>query len=889
MKTTPAIPPSVLAAFLALASAPCSRAWSPGAYPTGSTGFSVDTSDRNDVVSFWNAVYQSSEGYWNRHGWTGNYSAPSPFDSGVGSTASVFVTDTERRVNFHRAMCGLPASVRLNTGSTIFVGSADSYAAAPGTTKSSAAQRSAYMLIRTWGYADATGVHPPLGSEWAALSHDPVQAECVAWTSEAWNASHYGNLAMGFYGPGAIDAYMAEFTGTYTSSWNTHVGHRRWILFPPSTDLATGDTPGAFDASTYQQRHPTNVLYVTQKPAERATVAARFTAFPPAGFIPACLNSWYWSLSYPGADFSTASVAVSTASGTPLAVSVLARNGNFGDPALVWQAPASAAVTSVTSDTSFDISVTGINGPGVPSSHSYRVTLINPARVTSDLSVFGASSPATAGATYQITPPSRAEAIAVNTFQSVSTAWTETAEDSPVASVIPSTTGTYAFRSSCSFASDPAFTRIAGLKSFRLTFPTVWDPRLNGTPEQSFEIDRDLVPGSGAKLNFKYLRGFMTAGSNLSVESSADQGVTWTRLGAAINGRGDQSRDSASADASRDLAPSAAPIRIRFRYHLTPGQGAYTDELLPTYPTGIFIDTISTANCQWLEPKKTNELAGTASSFVLNATTAGVTPAAGTALKLRMRAKLGNRWMPYGPAKSVAFSASAQTSAPVIAPAGGELVPGTAVSITGAAGSTIRYRLNGGEEISSPSPVAGISMPPYPQSLSVVACADASGRSSSPIVAASFTTSPFKTWFAGYYPGVTDPTVISPAADPDHDGEPNILEFALGGDPSRPGTRSRLHVSHGGNPASPRLTLTIAVRSGTPAFVGYPSPSATADGLTYIILGGSTPGTLDGIVSEVPPETAALPEPPAGCSYRTFTLTDTGTRGFMRVKVSTAQ
>ena len=75
-------------------------AWTPGTYPAGGSGFAVDTQVRNDVVSFWHGVYQASEGYWDRHAWTGNYTAASPYDSGVGTTASVFVTDTERRINF---------------------------------------------------------------------------------------------------------------------------------------------------------------------------------------------------------------------------------------------------------------------------------------------------------------------------------------------------------------------------------------------------------------------------------------------------------------------------------------------------------------------------------------------------------------------------------------------------------------------------------------------------------------------------------------------------------------------------------------------------------------------------------------------------------------------
>ena len=42
---------------------------------------------------------------------------------------------------------------------------------------------------------------------------------------------------------------------------------------------------------------------------------------------------------------------------------------------------------------------------------------------------------------------------------------------------------------------------------------------------------------------------------------------------------------------------------------------------------------------------------------------------------------------------------------------------------------------------------------------------------------------PYQTWIAGFYPGVNDPLVVGPAADPDGDGLPNALAFVLGASP----------------------------------------------------------------------------------------------------------
>lgn len=46
---------------------------------------------------------------------------------------------------------------------------------------------------------------------------------------------------------------------------------------------------------------------------------------------------------------------------------------------------------------------------------------------------------------------------------------------------------------------------------------------------------------------------------------------------------------------------------------------------------------------------------------------------------------------------------------------------------------------------------------------------------------------PFASWQKAHWPGVTDPTVIGPGADPDGDHLPNAVEYALGSDPHRPG------------------------------------------------------------------------------------------------------
>ena len=883
-------------------------AWTPGTYPVGSSDFAVDTQDRNDVVSYWQGVYQASEGYQNRIAWSGNYTAASPYTNAEGATATAFVTDVERRLNFFRGLCQVPAAVHVNTGATVLIDPSDplnlygptsSPPLAAATTKAAAVQRAAYMIIRTYGYSLNGTVYPPLGNAVAAISHAPLASQCVAWTTAAWNANHCGNIALGYYGPGALDAYLAE-NASGVDSWNTDVGHRRWLLYPISTDYATGDTPGSFDSVTGQTRPPTNVLYVIPKTDEIATVAPRFVAYPAAGFFPAALNSRLWSLSYPGAGFASATVTMTTAGGASVPVVIQSRGGTYGYPALVWLVPTAQAVTTVSADTALHVTVAGMTGTGVPASYSYTVTLINPDQMTADQSVFGPGTPQTPSSpVYQIIPPSAAEALQVNCFQPLAATWTEGAEDSPTPGVIANTAASYAFRSTASFAGYPGFGPISGAKSFRLTIPVWYDPRLNGLPGQSFELDHDLLPGAGATLTFKYRRGYMSAYTSVVVETSYDGGVTWAQKGAAITGNGSGVPDNGVSLVSLALDASADPVRIRFRLAVAAGMGFYADQYYngfdyTTIPTGIFIDDISRTNCQELVLTKANDLAASSTGFVLTATSAGVTLVNNLELRLRMRTKLGNRWMPYGPMKTVILNEASRTVDPVIAPSGGTMAARTAITITSESNATICYRVNSGAEIAAASPVSGLSVPVDGSPLTLVAYAKKAGKSDSIIVSASFASSQYVNWMDTYFPGITDPNIIGPTADPDNDGQPNLIEFALGGDPAAAGGRARVYnLTSDGGPAGAGdmpVVITLAVRTGTPDFAGTPAPSATRDGVTYTIQGGIDPGDFTSPVVVLPAVTTDLPPAPAGYEYRSFKLEDSGgapASGFLRVRVTT--
>ena len=155
---------------------------------------------------------------------------------------------------------------------------------------------------------------------------------------------------------------------------------------------------------------------------------------------------------------------------------------------------------------------------------------------------------------------------------------------------------------------------------------------------------------------------------------------------------------------------------------------------------------------------------------------------------------------------------------------------------------------------------------------------------------------PYDTWAAskgltgaaGFENGKSD--------NPDNDSQNNLGEFAFNGDPLSGADKGKVYLltedSDFDVDATQELILTVAVRTGTPAFAGSPSPSANlaADGITYTIEGSLDLGSFPTTVNVVPtPVITGLPAAGAGYEYRSFSLDGsnglTG-KGFLRAKVT---
>lgn len=574
-----------LLTMIAIVHAPSLHAWSPGtSMPTVTNGFIVDPTNRGDVLSFYNCIYSASANSGANIGWTGSVAGSNP-----GTTSAAFKNDVLRRVNFYRALVSLPADISFDP------------------VKSAKAQKAALMMARN-----------------NALSHFPPTS-WASYTADGAEAAGKSNLYLGMNGPAAMDGYMLD-----PGAGNEIVGHRRWMLYSRSQSMGTGDIPdeGSFRAA--------NDLWVIGD--AKSSAPAQFVAWPNRGYCPFPLMPQRWSLSYPGAEFNTATIAMKVG-GVSVSTAIISKTDNgYGDNTLVWTA--SGLPASITADVPCTVTVSGITGSGIPTSYSYSVTLFDPNFLGDAVVIAGPPTPPASGSNYTFNTIQHADAYELRVSQIDSSAWTEGGESSPAPQVVPSITGSYLFLQNTLFRT--------GAKAFHLATPTLQD--------QSFTITRDIMPTATSKLEWFDRARFTMPTATLTAEISTDTGATWTNV-FNRNGVGYSSStlwDSTWLSRSVSLA-SYAGKTVRVRFIMRTPFGSYLPDA--TTNSGFFIDDIKVTNATQLGSTTTSPLAGNASSFPLNATTAGGALAVGKTYFLRVRPSVGNRWFGDGPLKQVTAAA----------------------------------------------------------------------------------------------------------------------------------------------------------------------------------------------------------------------------------------
>lgn len=154
-------------------------------------------------------------------------------------------------------------------------------------------------------------------------------------------------------------------------------------------------------------------------------------------------------------------------------------------------------------------------------------------------------------------------------------------------------------------------------------------------------------------------------------------------------------------------------------------------------------------------------------------------------------------------------------------------------------------------------------------------------------------TNPYDSWAVAKGLDGTPGKEAGKTDDPDGDGNNNLAEFAFGGNPLSGADNAKSYgfTADSSDAGSDKdLILTIAVRAGTPAFTGSPTPTATFDGLTYSIEGSLDLNGFPSAVSAVDPVTPGLPTLDSGYVYRSFILDASNGlpgKGFLRAKVTT--
>jgi uncharacterized protein YkwD len=262
--------------------------------------------------------------------WTGSQAACDP-----GSTSPEFRAEVLQRINYFRSMAGLPNTVTFSE------------------TSNHNAQAAALIMSAN-----------------SNLSHDPpVSWDCYSEAGHSGASS--ANLALGWYGWNVIDGYMKD-----PGDGNYAVGHRRWILYPQTQQMGTGDIPAGngFPAS--------NALVVFDSHSWEPRPATReaFVAWPPPGYVPYTVIYGRWSFSYPGANFNHATVRMSS-EGRPISIVQSPPISGYGENTLVWIPDGRGNGETwhqPPRDTAFTVAILNVLINGSPHSFTYTVIIVDP-------------------------------------------------------------------------------------------------------------------------------------------------------------------------------------------------------------------------------------------------------------------------------------------------------------------------------------------------------------------------------------------------------------------------------------------------------------------------------------------------------------------------------
>jgi hypothetical protein len=302
-------------------------------------GAQVNPNDRAAVVNHYNSVYLPALRNGNT-GWTGSTAGCQP-----GTLAAQFVADTLLTINTFRSMAGLPS---------VTFGNPRSFATTNPNAPVADSMQGVLML-------EAAG----------QFTHNlPPNGPCG--TQAGSDALVTSNLTRFNVGPAGVLSLM-------TDASLPNVDHRRWMMHESLQQMALGATP---------QFMAINVMG-PQTPGPRT----RFSAWPPAGFVPYqwCFDTWSFAVpavnqvpTQPStwADFSNAVVTV-TRAGTPVPVTYSVVVNSAYDNAMVWRFATPPTHGAGMTDTPYTVTISNV-GRSAQSTYTYTVTIIDAGSGTPD-------------------------------------------------------------------------------------------------------------------------------------------------------------------------------------------------------------------------------------------------------------------------------------------------------------------------------------------------------------------------------------------------------------------------------------------------------------------------------------------------------------------------
>ena len=292
---------------------------------------SVNPLDREASRKFFNTYYLGA--ITPTIDWTGNRST-----CNAGATSLSFRDAVLLRINYFRAMAGVPAQVAFS----------DTY--------STEDQQAALMM-----------------SVNNQLNHSPPTS-WTCYSAAGAEAAGKSNLALGASGWDAISLYLKD-----PGTGNGFAGHRRWILYPQTQHMGTGDLPPTGGTAA-------NALWVIDEHIwdPRPATREEYVAWPPPGYVPYQVVYPRWSFAYANADFSGAAVSM-TENGVAVSVALETVATGYGENTLVWipKGMGSGDVWPKPSkDNNYRVTLSNVVIGGTPRSFTYTVKVIDPSTAT---------------------------------------------------------------------------------------------------------------------------------------------------------------------------------------------------------------------------------------------------------------------------------------------------------------------------------------------------------------------------------------------------------------------------------------------------------------------------------------------------------------------------